>query len=84
MQVLDHGIEIEALELLGVVERAAHGVRASTVLVQDLEVELLGPPRSVRRCDVFTGRERTVRFVGHGPTLVLLGGRPNTLILSSR
>src|ERR1700722_7835464 len=44
MQVLDHGIQVKALELLGVIERLAHGVGKRLVLVQDLEVELIGPP----------------------------------------
>ena len=49
MEVLDHGIQVEALELLGVVERLAHGIGQRGVLVQDLEVQLIGPPVRVRR-----------------------------------
>ena len=35
VQVLDHGVEVEGLELLGVVERRAHRIGRGRVLVQD-------------------------------------------------
>ena len=38
VQVLDHGIEVEALEFLGVVERLAHRIGQAGVLVEDLQV----------------------------------------------
>ena len=44
MEILDHGIQVEALELLGVIERLAHGIGQGRVLVQDLQVQLIGPP----------------------------------------
>ena len=49
LEVLDHGIQVEALELLGVVERLAHGVGLGGVLVQDVQLQLIGPPVCVRR-----------------------------------
>ena len=69
MEVLDHGIQVEALELLGVVERLVHGIGQWGVLVQDLQVQLIGPPVCVRsgatRQGVFasTARERALCFV---------------------
>jgi hypothetical protein len=77
MEVLDHGIQVEALELLGVIEALAHGIGQLRVLVQDLQIQLIGPPICVRsgssRC-VFqsAARERALRFVGHGSLLWLL------------
>jgi hypothetical protein len=47
MQVLDHGIEIEALEFLGVVERFAHRIGQGRVPVENLKVQLVRPPVSV-------------------------------------
>ncbi len=47
MQVLDHGVEVEALELLGVVERLAHRIGQAGLLVQDLNVQLVRPPVTV-------------------------------------
>jgi hypothetical protein len=38
MQVLDHGMQVEALELFGVIELLAHGIGLGGVLVQDLQV----------------------------------------------
>ena len=39
MQVLDHGVEVEALEFLGVVERLAHRIGQVGVAMQHLDVE---------------------------------------------
>ena len=47
MQVLDHGIEVEALELLGVVERLAHRIGQGGVPVENLDVQLVRPPVAV-------------------------------------
>ena len=49
MQVLDHGIEVEAFEFLGVVERLAHRIGQGGVLVET-EVQLVRPPVAVQRC----------------------------------
>ncbi len=43
-EVLLHGLDVEVLERLGVVETRTEGVRARGVLVEDLEVQLVGPP----------------------------------------
>ena len=48
MQVLDHGIQVEALEFLGVVERLAHRIGQGGVLVENLKVQLVRPPVAVR------------------------------------
>jgi hypothetical protein len=47
MEVLDHRIEIEAFELGRVVEVHAHRIGQFGVLVQDSEVEAVGPPMLV-------------------------------------
>ena len=44
VQVLDHGIQIEALELFRVVELLVHRIGQRRVLVQDVEVQLIRPP----------------------------------------
>ena len=44
MEVLDDGIQVEALESFGVVEVSPHGIGLLGVLVQDLQVQLIGPP----------------------------------------
>ncbi|CAG9990607.1 unnamed protein product [Clonostachys byssicola] len=46
-QVGLEGIVVEALELLGVVKVGAEGIRGNSVLAQDVEAELLGPPVAV-------------------------------------
>ena len=47
MQVLDHRVEIEALELLRVVERLAHRIGQVGVPMENLEVQLVRPPVAV-------------------------------------
>ena len=49
MEVLDHGIEIEALEFLRIIELLVHGIGQGGVLVQDLQVQLIRPPARIRR-----------------------------------
>src|SRR5437879_5190996 len=49
MQVLDHGVQIEALELLSVVERLSHRIGQGRVLMQNPQVELVRPPARIRR-----------------------------------
>src|SRR5690606_23309334 len=41
-------LDVEGLELLGVVEVLAHRVGPGRVLVEDLQVHLIGPPVTVR------------------------------------
>jgi len=48
VQILDHRIEIEGLEFLGVVEALAHRVREVRLLVQNAKIELVRPPITVR------------------------------------
>ena len=48
MQVLDHGIQIEALKLFRVIELLAHRIGLRGMLVQDLHVHLFRPPIAVR------------------------------------
>ena len=65
MQVLDHRIQVEALEILGVVERLAHRIRQGGMLVQNLNVQLVRPPVTVRVCAGST-REWALAFACHG------------------
>jgi hypothetical protein len=44
-----HRIEVEGLELLGVVERLTHGIGQGGVLVEHPQVQLVRPPVLVRR-----------------------------------
>src|SRR2546425_2180949 len=58
-EILLHGRQVEALELFGVVEALAHRIGR---LGQDLEVQLIGPPVSVRRAGASRVRERALCF----------------------
>src|SRR6266436_10321095 len=49
MQVLNHGVYIEALELLSVVERLSHRIGQGRIPVQNPQVELVRPPARVGR-----------------------------------
>ena len=55
MQVLDHGVQIKAFELIGVIKRFTHRVGLRGMLVQDVQLELIRPPVGGRR-----------RATGHG------------------
>ena len=60
-EVFFDGLKVEALELLGVIEVLLHRVESRGVLVEKLEVELVGPPCGVHRssCDgLFAGGAR--------------------------
>ena len=64
VKVLDHGVQVEALELLGVVERLAHRIGQGGVLVENLKVQLVRPPVAVRG---YAGpaRDRAFAFACH-------------------
>ncbi len=47
VQVLDHGVQVQGLELLRVIERRPQRVGRWGVLVQHLQAELVGPPIGV-------------------------------------
>jgi hypothetical protein len=70
-KVLDHGVEVELLELGGVVEVLAHRVGRLRLQVQHREVELFGPPVTVAAAARGHGqggraaRERALGFTGH-------------------
>jgi hypothetical protein len=64
MQILDHGMEVEAFEFLGVVECLAHRIGQSRVLVENLKVELVRPPITVRACPG-VARERALAVTRH-------------------
>src|SRR5258708_24401175 len=64
MEVLDHGFEVEAPELLGVVERLAHRIGQAGALVQHLKVQLVRPPVSVR-IGAGSARHRALAFICH-------------------
>ncbi|MCY1177230.1 hypothetical protein D9M73_175300 [compost metagenome] len=61
-QVLLEGLEIQRLERLGIIEFTAHGVGLGRVLMQDLQVQLIGPPVAVRRATTSGMIERAFRF----------------------
>ena len=69
LQVLDHGVEVEALELLGVVERLAHRIGQGGVLVENLNVQLVRPPVAVP-VSVGPARERALALTFHVPPIV--------------
>jgi hypothetical protein len=74
LQVLDHGVEIETLELLGVVERRAHRVGPQRVLTQTPEIELVRPPVAVG-VGVGDAREGALALVWHGSLRSLSASR---------
>src|ERR1700712_4334720 len=47
MQVLDHGIEVEALEFFCVVEGFAHRIGRRVIAMQHADIQLLRPPVAV-------------------------------------
>ena len=49
IDVVRQGVEVEAVELLGVVEVGAHRVGLRMVLAEDSQVQAVGPPMLVRR-----------------------------------
>src|ERR1700694_3391813 len=77
MKVLDHGIQVEALELLGVVERLAHGIGQGRVLVENPQVQLIGPPVLIRhgpnrRALVRPARHRALAIAFHVNSIRIL------------
>src|SRR5215813_84424 len=64
MQVIDDGVQVEAVEFLGVVERLAHGIGQDGVLVENVKVQPVRPPVTVRQCAA-TARERALAFTCH-------------------
>ena len=70
------GVEIEALELLGIVEGRAHRIGLVRMLMQDFQVELIRPPvlvgRAEARREFLSGaRKRAFDGVVHGVSLYL-------------
>ena len=65
-EVLLHGLQVETLELFSVVEILAHRIGLGGMLVQDIELQLVRPPVSVRRA---AGSEF---FIVHGLLLSCL------------
>ena len=47
LEVADDGVQIEAVEFLGIVELFAHRIDQRRVVLQTLEIELLRPPVAV-------------------------------------
>src|SRR4051794_32096360 len=58
MQVRDYGIQVEAVEFLGVIECLTHRIGEGRVLVENLNVQLVRPPVTVRA----PARERALAF----------------------
>ena len=65
LDVLLQRIEIERLELRGIVEARAHGIARGRILMEHLEVQLIRPPVAVRSSAVCFARERALLFVVH-------------------
>ena len=63
LDVLLHGSKVEGAEFLGVVVVVAHRIGLGCLLAQRAQIQLIGPPESVRGC----------RLVRHGIRLSLLG-----------
>jgi hypothetical protein len=64
-EVLLEGLEVQALERLGIVEALAQRVGLGHVLMQDLQVELVGPPVTVGGATAGGMIERAFRFSCH-------------------
>src|SRR5689334_5304625 len=47
MQVLDHGVEVEAIELLSVIEGLTHWIGQIGVAMENRNVQLVWPPVTV-------------------------------------
>jgi hypothetical protein len=47
MEILLEGLELEAVELLSVVETLLQRIKERRVLVEELEVKLIGPPLGI-------------------------------------
>src|ERR1700682_166067 len=47
MQVLDHGVDVEALEFLGIVERFAHRIGGGRVGMESADIKVLWPPVAI-------------------------------------
>src|SRR5690606_20323673 len=65
---------VKLLKLLGVVEVLAHGVGQRRVLVEDVQVELVGPPVPIGRTpadSVDTAYRRRLAVVLHTPFSLL-------------
>jgi hypothetical protein len=54
MKVFGNGAQIEAFELLGVIKRLAHRIGPQTVMVQNLKIQVVGPPVAIRSARAFT------------------------------
>ncbi len=88
VDVLCQGIEVEGLELRGVVEVLTHGVGRGRVLPEDLQIELVRPPVAVAcdpgRATAGRGRGREaeaarapiVPLAGLNPMYIHHGGEP--------
>src|SRR5262249_31082254 len=63
LKILLDGLQIEALELLSVVEARTHGVRLGRALVQDVQLQLVRPPVLVRRPPACGVAEGALAFV---------------------
>ena len=72
-----HRVEVERCVLCGVVEVWIHWIGCSRVLIEDLQIELVGPPHSIRRVAHHVlgliVKYRALLFVGHDtPTCLTL------------
>jgi hypothetical protein len=75
-QVFGDGVEIQRLELFGVIEIRPHGIGEVGILMKKAEVDLVGPPVAIARSGLAVGDGALARagvgLVGHRVLLILL------------
>src|SRR5262249_34070585 len=83
-EILLQSREVEALELLGVVEVLAHRIGLGRMLVQDVQSQLVGPPVAVRLPAASGGIERALCFgllVTHRAAPIIVRAEEESLLL---
>ena len=73
MEIFDDGVEIERFEFFRVVEALVHGIGERGILVKDFEIELIGPPRGIRRA-ARNGMFARTAGCGSGDRALCFGG----------
>jgi hypothetical protein len=73
MQILDDGVEVEALEFLGIVECCAHRIGGGRFGVEHADIKVLGPPVAV---PVSVGASGEGAFAGAVVSLCVHGFSP--------
>src|SRR5262249_26032180 len=78
-EVLDHGIQVEALEFLCVVKILVHGIGHGRVLAQDSQIEPVRPPLRIGRARKAAAVYWALAFACH--SLILICHLPFLLLL---